>query len=204
MALKELEVRYATKRAKDYKLADGEGLYLLVRPNGSKLLRMKYRFNAKEKLLSFGAYPGTSLADARFRRAEAKVALGQGRDPGTREVSPQGMTFEEAARAWHAHRLAALDEGHTSRFLTRLERDAFPAIGRTELKAVTSGDVLAIVRSVEARGSLDAGRRLKRHVSQIYRFAVPDAWADRNSAEHLAQLLKPKPRTRHMTGLGPC
>jgi hypothetical protein len=44
MALKEFEVRYATKRAKDYKLTDGEGLYLLVRPNGSKLWRMKYRF----------------------------------------------------------------------------------------------------------------------------------------------------------------
>ncbi len=44
MALKDLEVRYATKRAKDYKLADGEGLHLLVRPNGSKLWRMKYRF----------------------------------------------------------------------------------------------------------------------------------------------------------------
>lgn len=40
MALKELEARYATKRSKDYKLADGEGLYLLVRPNGSKLWRM--------------------------------------------------------------------------------------------------------------------------------------------------------------------
>ncbi|MCA3514552.1 MAG: DUF4102 domain-containing protein, partial [Rhodobacter sp.] len=54
MALKELEVRYATKRQKDYKLADGEGLYLLVRPNGSKLWRMKYRFDGKEKLLSLG------------------------------------------------------------------------------------------------------------------------------------------------------
>ncbi|AOH84091.1 hypothetical protein AWL63_09060 [Sphingomonas panacis] len=57
MALKELEACYATERAKDYKLADGEGLYLLVRPNGSKLWRFKYRFDGKEKLLSFGAYP---------------------------------------------------------------------------------------------------------------------------------------------------
>ena len=57
MALKELEAGYATKRSKDYKLADGEGLYLLVHPNGSKLWRFKYRFDGKEKLLSFGAYP---------------------------------------------------------------------------------------------------------------------------------------------------
>ncbi|RZI53891.1 MAG: DUF4102 domain-containing protein, partial [Pseudomonas sp.] len=76
MALKELEVRYATKRQKDYKLADGEGLYVLVRPNGSKLWRLKYRFAGKEKLLSLGAYPKVSLADARLRRAEAKVVLG--------------------------------------------------------------------------------------------------------------------------------
>jgi len=55
MALKELEVRYAGLRQKDYKLADGEGLYVLVRPNGSKLWRLKYRFGGKEKLLSIGA-----------------------------------------------------------------------------------------------------------------------------------------------------
>jgi len=61
MALKELEVRYATRRQKDYKLADGEGLYLLVRPNGSKLWRMKYRFDGREKLLSFGRYPISAL-----------------------------------------------------------------------------------------------------------------------------------------------
>lgn len=57
MALKELEARYATTRARDYKLADGGGLYLFVRANGSKLWRMKYRFEGKERLLAFGRYP---------------------------------------------------------------------------------------------------------------------------------------------------
>lgn len=68
MALKELEVCYATKRQKDYKLADGEGLYLIIRHNGSNLWRMKYRFDGKEKLLSLGRYPDLSLAEARLRR----------------------------------------------------------------------------------------------------------------------------------------
>lgn len=84
MALKDLEVRYACLRLSDYKLADGEGLHLLVRSNGSKLWRMKYRFEAKEKLLSFGTYPAVSLADVRLRRAEAKLALAEGRDPGAK------------------------------------------------------------------------------------------------------------------------
>jgi len=89
MALKELEVRYATKRSRDYKLSDGEGLHLLVRPNGSKLWRLKYRFDGREKLLSFGRYLEVSLAQARPRRAEAKVALIEGRDPVARRSSPQ-------------------------------------------------------------------------------------------------------------------
>ena len=173
MALKDLEARYAAKRDKDYKLADGEGFYLLVRPNGSRLWRFKYRSAGEEKLLSFGQYPGVGLADARLRRAEAKVALGQGLDPGARDKPTAVTTFEQAARAWHANRLASLDEGHASRLLTRLERDAFSAFGKVDLRAVTSADVLAMVRGVEARGALDVSRRLKQHVSQIYRFAIP-------------------------------
>ncbi|WP_227698603.1 tyrosine-type recombinase/integrase [Sphingomonas hengshuiensis] len=176
MPLKELEARYATKRAQDYKLADGAGLYLLVRPNGSKLWRMKYRFDGKEKLLSLGRYPDLSLAEARLRRAEAKVALGQGRDPGASNKTPAGKTFEEAARAWHENRLSNLDDGHAARLMTRLERDAFPVLGSRPLRAITSADVLAMVRTVEARGALDVSRRIKQHVSQIYRFAIPQGW----------------------------
>lgn len=202
MALKELEARYATKRAKDYKLFEGEGLYSLVRPNGSKLWRFKYRFDGKEKLLSLGRYPDLSLAEARLRRAEFKVALAKGIDPGAKQVAAPVMTFEEAARAWHRNRLEALDAGHAARLLTRLERDAFPALGSRDLRSVTSGDVLAMVRSVEARGALDVSRRLKQHVSQIYRFAIPQGWADQDPAAYLSDLLKPKPRTRHMARVG--
>jgi len=108
MALKELEVRYATKRAKDYKLTDGEGLYLLVRPNGSKLWRMKYRYGGKEKLLSFGGHPAVSLAEARLRRAKAKVVLGEGGDLGAGKKPRTQMTFEETARKWHGHRFDTL------------------------------------------------------------------------------------------------
>jgi hypothetical protein len=202
MALKELEARYATKRPRDYKLADGGGLYLLVRPNGSKLWRLKYRFGGKEKLLALGRYPDVSLAEARLRRAEAKIALSRGTDPGAKEAPASGMTFEAAARAWHDHRSASLDPGHAARLLTRLERDAFPAFGQTDLRQVTSADVLAMVRGVEARGALDVSRRLKQHVSQIYRFAIPQGWADHDPAAPLSDLLKPKPRVRHMARVG--
>lgn len=202
MALKDLEVRYATKRTKDYKLADGEGLHVLIRPNGSKLWRMKYRFAGKEKLLSFGIYPKIGLAEARLKRAAAKLELAAGRDPGARPERMAVMSFERAARAWHENREASLDAGHAARTLARLERDAFPVLGETDIRAVTSADVLAMVRSVEARGALDVSRRLKQHVSQIYRFAIPHGWAESDPAAYLSDLLKPKPRVRHMARVG--
>ena len=74
MAIKELQVRSAAPRDKPYKLADGEGLFLLVKPNGAKLWRMKYRFAGKEKLLSFGSYPVVGLSAARELRLKAKHA----------------------------------------------------------------------------------------------------------------------------------
>ena len=81
MPLKELEVKYAPRRQRPYKHSDGGGLHVLVQPNGSKLWRLKYRFNGKEKLLSFGKYPDVTLATARAKRGEAKALLADGVDP---------------------------------------------------------------------------------------------------------------------------
>ncbi|MEL6528695.1 MAG: Arm DNA-binding domain-containing protein, partial [Pseudomonadota bacterium] len=64
MALSELQIKKAKAKERRYKIADGEGLFLLVQPNGSKLWRLKYRYRGKEKLLSFGAYPDVGIAAA--------------------------------------------------------------------------------------------------------------------------------------------
>lgn len=81
MALTDTQIRKIKPQAKQQKLFDGGGLFLLVTPTGSKLWRIKYRFSGKEKLLSLGAYPDLSLADARDRRAEVRKQLAQGIDP---------------------------------------------------------------------------------------------------------------------------
>jgi hypothetical protein len=63
------------------KLSDGKGLYLLVNPVGSKLWRWKYRFLGKEKVMSLGAYPDVSLAQARDGMGAARKLLASGTDP---------------------------------------------------------------------------------------------------------------------------
>jgi len=53
------------------KLSDGNGLTLVVYPNGSKYWVYRYRYLGKEKTLSLGIYPEVGLAEARDRLADA-------------------------------------------------------------------------------------------------------------------------------------
>src|SRR3569623_199908 len=77
----DLFFRTAKPQAKPFKLSDGGGLHLLVQVRGSKLWHLAYRFDGKQKLLSFGKYPLISLSRARELRDEAKKLLAEGTDP---------------------------------------------------------------------------------------------------------------------------
>lgn len=82
MALTDVKARNAKSGKKQIKLSDGDGMYLLITPNGGRYWRLKYRFEGKEKLLALGTYPEISLAEARVRRDEARKHLAHGIDPG--------------------------------------------------------------------------------------------------------------------------
>ena len=79
--LTENAVSEAVIREKQYKIYDGDGMFLLIHPNGSKYWRMKYTFDGKSKLASFGVWPGISLKEARERRLDAKQKIKSGIDP---------------------------------------------------------------------------------------------------------------------------
>ncbi len=81
-SLSDAQARNAKPRTKSYKISDGDGLFLLVTPSGSKYWRLKYFFADKEKTLALGVYPDVTLADARERRAQARKVLAAGNDPG--------------------------------------------------------------------------------------------------------------------------
>jgi len=203
MALKDLEIKYAARRPRDYKLFDGEGLYVLVTPRGSKLWRFKYHFDGREKTLSFGKYPTISAAAARQMRRDAKKLLDEGLDPSERKKAQKAMgeqlvLFEPIARAWHANRCEELDAAHATRVMSRMERDVFPMLGQRDIKSITAPEVLAVVRVVEARGALDVSRRVKQSIGQVFRFAIASGWATIDPSASINDALKPKPRVKHM------
>ncbi len=81
MPLTDTQVRQAKAGEKPRKIADGGGLHIFITIAGSKLWRLNYRYDGKQKLLSFGAYPAVTLAQAREKREAVKAILAKGIDP---------------------------------------------------------------------------------------------------------------------------
>jgi len=166
--LSDAKARNATARTKPYKIADGEGLFLLITPSGGKYWRLKYFFAGKEKLLALGVYPEVSLADARERRAQARKALAAGSDPGEikREakrvlIQKHQNTFEVVAREWHTNRLAKWSPDHAKKILKRLETHVFPRIGPRPIADIATAELLSVMRKIEEHGAEIAHRLLQ-------------------------------------------
>jgi hypothetical protein len=130
MALTELKIRNAKAMDQPYRLADGGGLYLYVSPAGGKLWRWKYRFEGKEKLMSFGAYPEVSLLAARTAHQEHRTKLAAGTDPmaerkaqKTLQVREVETSFEYVAKAWFAKWKKGKCGRHASYTERRMEAD---------------------------------------------------------------------------------
>lgn len=204
MALNDVQIRAAKPTGKQYKLTDGEGMHLLVHPNGSKYWRLSYRFGGKQKTLALGVYPTTTLAAAREKRASAKQLLAAGVDPGEQKKQEQfeqrnGTSFEDVARAWHANNKKWSDS-HRERVLQSLVADIFPAIGQTSIKDLKTRDLLAPIRAVAASGRLEVASRLQQRVTSIMRYAVQSGLIDYNPAQDIAGTV-PTGKAKHRPAL---
>lgn len=197
MPLSEIKVRNAKPKENNYKLFDGGGLFLLVTPLGSKLWHFKYRFDNKEKKISFGTYPEISLAEARIRKDEARRKIAQGTDPGAvRKAQKQTKTelvetFEIIAREWHGRYAPTWKSDHAERVLKRLDRDVFPYLGTRPIKEIKAPELLTVLRRIESRGALETAHRARTICGQILRYAVATGRAERDPSADLKGALPP-------------
>ncbi len=103
MQLSDKALRALKLKEKPYKVTDGDGLYVLVTWQGSRLWRFDYGYNGKRLTLSLGKFPEVGLADARAQHAEARAALAQGRDPAATKKSANlaaNDNFAALAEEW--------------------------------------------------------------------------------------------------------
>ena len=203
MALTDSKIKQAKPEAKDYKLSDGKGLFLLVTKAGAKYWRLKYRFLKKEKLLALGVYPSVTLKQARKATLIAKEQIEQGIDPSQAKkakkvemVQAQVNNLQSIAIEWQTQQSKQWSEGYSAKVLRAMERDLFPYMGTLPLNDITPPQLLVVFRRVESRGATESAHRLKQIVGQVYRYAVATGRAQRDITPDLKGAL-PIPKKNH-------
>jgi integrase len=185
MPLSDAGIRNLKPKENPYKQGDFAGLYLLVRPGGSKLWRFKYRIDGREKLLAIGRYPDVSLAQARQIRDEARANMARGVDPG--ELKQEKKRARRIARERSFASISDMfleksrKEGRATATLAKTEwllgiaQDSF---GSLPIDEVSAPVILECLRKVESRGNLETARRLRSKIGAVFRYAIANGLAD--------------------------
>jgi len=191
-----------------YKLTDGEGLYLLVTPQGSKHWRLRYRLAGKENVFAIGTYPVIGLSEAREKKIAAKKLIAQSIHPAhnrklekIRKTHEHSNSFEAVAKEWLSNQADSWTPRTIQQRKSILERDVYPEIGTLPIRQVTPAHVLAILKKIEARAPSIAviANQL---IGAISRYAVATLRADSDPTNPLRGSLK-QTQTQHGKPLTP-
>lgn len=186
--------------------------------SGAKYWRLDYRFAGKRKTLALGVYPDVPLAGywhdpktkkvwvdgARDLREQARKILANGADPGDIKKAQKAAvvaltenSFEHVAREWFSKHAPNWKESHSSKIITRLEKDIFPWLGARPAGEITAPELLAAIRRIESRGALETAHRALANCGQVLRYAVATGRAQRDPAADLRGALPPVKEKHH-------
>ena len=210
MALTDTAARGAKATAKPYKLADAQGLYLEVRPSGSKLWRYRYRISCKENVFALGEYmtdkrhpDHVSLEVARERRNEARKLVREGIHPAhqrkAQSVAQQAQnrnTFEAVALEWLDKQRPEFAPKYVDKIECAFRGDLFPYIGPLPMRSITPMHLLEIIQRIDQRGAPTVAVAVRQWLSSIFRYAVATLRADADPAAALKGAVK-RPKVKH-------
>jgi integrase len=207
MSLTDTAIRNAKPKDKPYKVADSQGLYLLINPQGSKLWRIKYRINGAERKLSLGAYPEITLAEARTARDAARRQLAHCVDP---NAAKRQAKIEASIRAGNTFAGVAGEliekKGREGRASTTLEKQRWllkllgADFGKRSVAEITPQELLHELKKHERRGRLETAKQLRAFAGQVFRYAAATARAERDPAQLLQGALT-LPTVKHFAAI---
>ena len=207
MALTDTAIRNAKPKDKPYKVADAQGLYLLVNPTGSKLWRIKYRIEGTERKLALGAYPEITLAEARAARDAARRQLAHAIDPNT---AKRQARIEASIRAGNTFASVAEEliekKGREGRAAATLEKQRWllkllgADLGKRPVADITPQELLHELKKHERRGRLETAKQLRAFAGQVFRYAAATARAERDPAQLLQGALI-SPTVKHFAAI---
>ncbi len=170
--------------------SDGNGLYLMVQPSGSKQWVQRLTIRGKRSDIGLGGVSYVSLAEARELAAENKKLARAGGDPLRAKREAQAvLTFEEAARKVHEmHKPTWRNPKHAAQFISTLETYAFPKMGARQVSDVTTADVLGVLQPIWLEKP-ETARRVRQRIGTVMKWAVAKGWRQDNPAENIGQAL---------------
>jgi integrase/cold shock CspA family protein len=209
MTLSVLQIQAAKPASKPYKLFDRDNLYLIVTPKGSKLWRFDYRLEGVRKTLALGQFPDVKLAEARDLRDAARKTVRGGDDP----AEPRRLKRAEArakrgrdsfaaiAKRWFAARQRRWCPAYAARIWSRIDDDLIRSVGNRPIQEVTGQHLLAALRKIEERGSVETARRVRCHAEDLFKFARAEGLVADNPAANLIDALARPAPPRHRAAL---
>ena len=204
MSLSSFSIQNAKPKERPYKLTDGNGLHLLVNPNGSKLWRFRYRFGGAQKMISFGAFPDVGLAAARDKRDEARKLVAAGIDPSQKRKDERRASDAANRDTFAVVALEYIEKceaegiadatGYKKRWLLL---DLAKPLADRPMTAITPRDLLDLLKGVERTGRRETARRLRAAIGAVFRFAIATLRAENDSTYALrGALLAPQVQHR--------
>ncbi len=197
MPLNDMQIRRAKPEDKPYTLGYGQGLSLLIEPNGSKCWRFRYRFAGKAKMISLDVYPTITLADARSRRDDARKLVAEGKNP-SKVRKEQKITlqtesdsaFEKIATEWHQMKSAKWSAGYASDIMEAFQNDIFLYVGARPIGEIKPLELLNVLRKIEKGGALEKMRKVRQRCSEVFRYAIATGRAEYHPAAELSNALE--------------
>lgn len=203
MALSDAAIRAAKPSATQFKLFDEGGLFLIVRPSGGKLWRLKYRHQGKEQQLSIGRYPDVGLKEARERRDQARKQIAAGVNPAFEKKRAAIAASISAANTFKAvaEEFIAKREREGVKDITTVKARWLLAllesgVGERPIAEIEPYELLAVLKRIELSGRHETAKRLLAFAGRVFRYAVATARAQRNVAADLQGALI-TPKTKH-------
>jgi len=209
--LTEAKIKNAAPKASDYVLGDGDGLQMRVRSNGSKLWNFNYYHPVTKKRINMGlgAYPETSLAQARKLTVDARQLIAQGLDPKEqRDNARQKLraasehTLRKVAEAWFDLKKEGVTQAYAEDIWRSLTLHVFPDLGHLQISSITAPKVIELLRPLETKGSLETVKRLSQRLNEILTYAVNSGLVQANPLSGIRAVFK-KPKKKNMAALNP-
>lgn len=213
-ALTNTQINTAKPKAKEYNLADGQGLALRITPTGGKFWLFNYTkpYTKKRTNIGLGAYPAVSLADARDKRTVYRALLAKNIDPKTHKDDTAknnenriSYTLEIIAANWFKVKSPRIKDSTATEIWRSLETHVFPTMGKMPIDTITAPIAIKTIKPVELAGSFATAKRLCQRLNDVMAFAVNTGVVHHNPlvgirAAFIAPVSKKQP-TLHPTEL---